>query len=169
MFPDPETGKPRINYVISEFDREHTLDGLQGLAKLCYVSGATEIRTNMMGLEPFVSTQRDDDSDPLLDGQRAKDPEFVDPKFAAWLLRMRQVGNAPPLASYSSAHQMGSCRMSATEDGGVVDKTGKVWGAEGLYVADSSILPSASGVNPMISTLAVSDWVSRGLARDLMR
>lgn len=31
----------------------------------------------------------------------------------------------------------------------VVDPRGRVWGTDNLYVADASIFPSSSGVNPM--------------------
>lgn len=48
-----------------------------------------------------------------------------------------------------------------------MDPSGKVWGTEGLYVADASVFPSASGVNPMVTTMAISDFISRGIARDL--
>lgn len=62
---------------------------------------------------------------------------------------------------------MGTCRMGVSERNSVVDPTGKVWGTEGLYVADASVFPSASGVNPMITNMAISDWISRGIARSL--
>ena len=47
----------------------------------------------------------------------------------------------------------------------MVDERGKVWGVEGLYVADASVFPSASGVNPMVTNMAISDWISRGVAK----
>lgn len=50
-----------------------------------------------------------------------------------------------------SAHQMGSCQMSAKATQGVVDPRGRVWGTEGLWIADASIFPTASAVNPMIT------------------
>jgi choline dehydrogenase-like flavoprotein len=62
---------------------------------------------------------------------------------------------------------MGTCRMSAKEKDGVVDPQGKVWGTEGLYVTDASVFPSASGVNPMVTNMAISDWVSRGIAKGM--
>jgi choline dehydrogenase-like flavoprotein len=36
-----------------------------------------------------------------------------------------------------------------------------------LYVADASVFPSASGVNPMITVMAISDWISRGIVDEL--
>ena len=57
--------------------------------------------------------------------------------------------------------------MSTRAQDGVVDPKGKVWGTENLYVADASVFPSASGVNPMVTNMAISDWISRGISREL--
>jgi choline dehydrogenase-like flavoprotein len=57
--------------------------------------------------------------------------------------------------------------MSASRDEGVVDEKGRVWDTENLYVADGSVFPSASGVNPMITIMAIADWISRGVDTDL--
>ena len=62
---------------------------------------------------------------------------------------------------------MGTCRMGTNERNSVVDDRGRVWGTKGLYVSDASVFPSASGVNPMVTNMGISDWVSRGLAREL--
>lgn len=99
--------------------------------------------------------------------QAGKDPEFTDPEFAAWIKKLRVADNQGPTAMWMSAHQMGSCRMSADEDTGVVNMKGKVWGANNLYVADASVFPSASGVNPMVTAMALADWISRGVASEL--
>jgi choline dehydrogenase-like flavoprotein len=167
VFPDPETGAPRMVYNVSEFDRENAMAGVQALAKLCYVAGAHEIRALIAGVAPFRRQPRkgEGEQSPLDNGKSVKDPQLEDPKFAAWLLEVRQAGNQAPEAVWSSAHQMGTCRMGVTAEEGVVDQMGKVWGHEGLYVADSSVMPSASGVNPMITTLALADWISRGLVK----
>lgn len=162
VYPDPTTGRPRVDYTVSDYDREHTLEGVQALAKLCYVTGAKEIRPLLPNLEPFVQTQT-----PKLDEEGAQDPEFSDPVFAAWLKKLRAAGNQPPAATWSSAHQMGTCRMSADAAEGVVDESGQVWGAKNLYVADASVFPSASGVNPMITVMTIADWVSRGVSDGL--
>jgi len=48
-----------------------------------------------------------------------------------------------------------------------VDPSGRVWGTQGLYVADTSVFPQASGVNPMITGMATARGIARGLAKHL--
>jgi choline dehydrogenase-like flavoprotein len=55
-----------------------------------------------------------------------------------------------------SAHQMSSCRMGDDPATSVADPSGQVHGTPGVYIGDASALPSASGVNPMISTMALA-------------
>lgn len=153
---DPKTGRPLMDYSPSNFDRRHALEGVIGIAKMCYVEGALEIRPFLHWIEPFVREV----------GTEGKD--YKDDKaFMKWLDRVREVGNKAPLGTFLSAHQMGSCRMSATESGGVVDGRGKVYGAEGLFVADASVFPSASGVNPMLTTMAIADHIGSGVVKEL--
>lgn len=160
---DRRDGYPRIEYDVSPFDAAHSLDGIEAIAKLMYVSGATTLYPAVPNVRPHVidaAAQR-----AYRDGT---DPEFTDPKFGKWLKHLRDVtSKAGGEISYLSAHQMGSCRMSAKPADGVVDPKGKVWGCENLYVADGSVFPSASGVNPMITILAISDYISRQLAEEM--
>ncbi|KAG8419941.1 hypothetical protein J3458_004765 [Metarhizium acridum] len=164
VYSDPRKGTPRVQYDTSDFDREHTIEGIIALAKICYVTGATEIRPHLNHLKPFVAS---DGGKRQAEHQAGKDPEFTDPEFAAWIKKLRVVDNQGPTVMWMSAHQMGSCRMSADEDTGVVDMKGKVWGANNLYVADASVFPSASGVNPMVTVMSLADWISRGVASEL--
>jgi choline dehydrogenase-like flavoprotein len=55
------------------------------------------------------------------------------------------------------AHPLGGCRMAETPDLGVVDDRGEVYGYEGLYCIDSSIIPTSLGVNPSLTISAVSE------------
>ena len=169
VFPDPKTGQPRVAYTPSNFDRAHGLQGLVGIAKLCYVMGAAEIRPLVPGMEPFIRTKMELDESASRPGQDGLvlDPELGDARFGAWLKTIQAVGNAPPVASYISAHQMGTCRMSASPDQGVVNEKGKVWGTEGLYVADASVFPSASGVNPMATNMAIAHTIAMGIGEEL--
>lgn len=168
VYADPVTGKPQIEYTISPFDAAHVLEGIIALAKIAYVSGATEIDAFLPGVEPFVRSS----SPPSPSAEQTEedyDRGVKDPRFEAWLDTLRKRGNAPPYPPYTSAHQMGTCRMSSTPERGVVDPKGKVWGTEGLYVADASVFPSASGVNPMVTNMAIADWIARGVAKELRK
>ncbi|XP_042385976.1 long-chain-alcohol oxidase FAO4A-like [Zingiber officinale] len=68
-----------------------------------------------------------------------------------------------------SAHQMGSCRMSAEERKGAVSQSGETWEVERLYVADTSVFPTALGVNPMVTVQAIAYCTSQSILKVLQR
>jgi choline dehydrogenase-like flavoprotein len=157
VYPDPISGGPRIEYTTSGFDRANNMVGIVALAKLCYVEGAREIFAFLPGTEAFVRSEV----------SKPGDNDINDPEFVAWLTSLERAGNTSAVTPFGSAHQMGTCRMSRSEDEGVVDPKGKVWGVEDLYIADSSVFPSASGVNPMVTNMAIADYIARGIAKEL--
>lgn len=61
-------------------------------------------------------------------------------------------------------HQMGTARMGGSRDRSVVDPTGKAWEYKNLYVADASLFPSATGVNPQITVYGLADIVADAVA-----
>ncbi|KAH0548525.1 hypothetical protein GP486_007931 [Trichoglossum hirsutum] len=148
VYPDPATGAPRVRYTASEFDRGHAWDGVCELARIVWASGAREVHVGVEGATPYV--RRGDASD-----------EDDAAAFGAWLSTLGAA--CQRRVSFASAHQMGTCRMGVDRRSSVVDPSGKVWGVDGLHVCDASVFPSASGVNPMVTTMAVADGVSRGV------
>lgn len=155
VYADPVNGKCRISYHPSAFDKGSLVSGIVASARIAYANNADTIFIAKFP-QPFVRR---------LSSVPAESPAETDSRFEAWLLAAGKGGLAA--SSFGSAHQMGTCRMSAEEKDGVVDSTGKVWGVEGLYVADASVFPSASGVNPMVTNMAISDWISRGIAKKI--
>ena len=160
VYPDPIDGKCRIAYTPTAMDAKHAMVGVVALAKILYIEGAKEIFLSTAGMPTFTRPESDAATD---NGEGINNPAFQ-----AWLADVQKRGLTLSNWKWGSAHQMGSCRMAATQRAGVVDPKGKVWGTEGLYVSDASVFPSASGVNPMITNMAISDWISRGIAKDLV-
>ena len=157
VYPDVD-GRCRISYTPSAFDRRHCLVGVVALSKILYIAGASKINMSTAGIPIFESKHTE------ISGT---EPSINDEDFQAWLKIIVQKGLPCGDANFASAHQMGTCRMSKNEREGVVDAYGKVWETEGLFVADASVFPSASGVNPMVTTMAIADWVSSGVGKEL--
>jgi choline dehydrogenase-like flavoprotein len=55
-----------------------------------------------------------------------------------------------------SAHQMGSCRMGAHPATSVADDRGELHDTKGVWIGDASALPTAPGVNPMLTIMALA-------------
>jgi enediyne biosynthesis protein E9 len=56
-----------------------------------------------------------------------------------------------------ASHPLGGCRMAESPALGVTDHTGAVFGYEGLYCIDSSIVPTSLGVNPSLTIAALAE------------
>jgi choline dehydrogenase-like flavoprotein len=63
-------------------------------------------------------------------------------------------------------HPLGSAKMSAREEDGVVKPTGETWTADNLFVADGSVLPTSIGVNSQLPVMGVAMMIARGLCDD---
>ncbi|KAJ5671500.1 long chain fatty alcohol oxidase [Penicillium longicatenatum] len=163
VYPDPVDGRIRVQYTPSAFDRQSGLEALIASAKIAYVSGAKEFHTSYADMRPFYRSERTSKSDEFDEGVN-------DPQFQKWVdeLRLKSPLNVEK-CFYSSAHQMGTCRMASTAAKGVVDPECQVWGTKGLYVIDASIFPSASGVNPMVTNMAIADWASKNLSNKMRK
>lgn len=65
-----------------------------------------------------------------------------------------------------SAHQMGTCRMADSPGRGVVGPGGQVFGLRNVFACDSSVFPSAAGVNPMVTVCALSHFLAQRIKAD---
>jgi choline dehydrogenase-like flavoprotein len=71
-------------------------------------------------------------------------------------------GVRPARLRLEAFHPMGTAAM-----GVVTDERGELRALPGAYVADGSLLPTALGVNPMITIIGMARRVARGLADQL--
>ncbi len=64
---------------------------------------------------------------------------------------------------FSTAHQVGSCRMADAKKNGVVDANGEVFDYPGLYVSDGAAIPSSLAVNTSLTILANAERIADGV------
>ncbi len=85
-------------------------------------------------------------------GCRLVDADFLDANLAPY-------GDL----HFSTAHQVGSCRMADGPERGVVDADGEVFGYPGLYVTDGAAIPSSLAVNTSLTILANAERIAAAL------
>lgn len=131
-------GTPDMKLWIPDSEAHTVFRGMKTAVDAMLGAGAEHVDTCLRAVPPEIRNTRD--SEALLSkGLRAKD------------LRM------------TLNHVFGTCRMSADPNTGTVDENGKVRGVDGVYLADASVFPSPSAVNPQATVMALADVISRRL------
>jgi choline dehydrogenase-like flavoprotein len=143
------SGRARIHYRISERDARTARLGLVSMARLARAAGATRL----LALGTPAAWH---DVDPN-DGRA----------FDAYLDSLGRFDFTPNRGSLFSAHQMGTVRAGADARRHPCDPWGRVRGARNLYVADASLFPTALGVNPMITVMALAARVAETVKQDV--
>ncbi len=77
--------------------------------------------------------------------------------------KLDEVGWGPGEIALVCFHQMGTARMGSRRDRSVVSPTGRMWSYDNLYVADASIFPTSTGVNPQETVYGLADVVGDGI------
>lgn len=129
-------GLPIVDYRLSRYDRVHMRKAILNAAHVLEAAGAREV---------WLPLNRD---------IRYRTGN-ADARFH-WLRRVDAAGWGANQLLLVTFHQMASCRMGASKRTSVVDAEHRVWGIRNLYVADASTFPSASGVNPMLTVMAIA-------------
>ena len=140
-------GNPRVLYKLNATDEQHVAAGLAACGRVLAAAGATEV----MSLHPRRRTFRPGEPG----------------AFEAWAEAVRQAGFGGGRITMFSYHQMGSCRMGADPATSAVDADHQTHQVEHLYVADSSVFPTASGVNPMLSIMGLAHRAAGRIAARL--
>ncbi|KAK6001856.1 hypothetical protein QM012_002346 [Aureobasidium pullulans] len=175
VYADPvDKYRVRVKYDTAKSDQKHIAVGLVALAKIAFVEGAREIHVGVAGVPPFIRRGSVKTYSSTIDASQTGENAGVaasinDPEFLQWLSRLElfAVKGLPRDAGQVSAHQMGTARMGSSPTNSVVNPRGAVWNTQSLFVADTSVFPGASGVNPMITGMAIARGIARGIVEDL--
>ncbi len=139
-------GLPTPIWSLSDFDRDVMRKGLDGLAQILEAGGARRIYTTHAGWVSY-----DPGKDP-----REKMLEAAD--ACGWGAAQVTLG---------AFHLMGTAHMGSSRESAVCDPNGEAWDARNLFVVDGAVLPTALGVNPMITIEAAAHKIARGMAAKL--
>ena len=131
-------GLPKMRLKITEADTRVVQQGLKRAADAFLDIGARYAYCGLPGTKSEMRSKVDTEA-------------MLSPKIKAKHMSM------------TFNHAFCSAPMSSDPRRGVVGVDGRVHATEGLYVADTSIFPSATAVNPQATCMALSDRISRQL------
>ena len=131
-------GRVRIRYALRPAERERMQRGIEAAVRIHFAAGAAEALT-LHAMETRLRSAAELD-----------------------VIRRRPYG--PNQLGVLSAHVNGTCRLGADPATSGCTPDGERHGVPGLYVADGSLLPTAPGVNPQETIMALATVVSERIA-----
>jgi choline dehydrogenase-like flavoprotein len=144
-------GEPKIEYRLSEQDKERFREGVTEAVRVMLRAGAREVylpttedllgRHESNGLQPLVLTSIDEAA------KAAKNLQFI-----------------PNRTILTSAHMQATDKMGAGPKDSVVGRDFHVWGTKELYVVDGSVFPTSIGANPMQSIYTFAKIFADGMS-----
>ncbi|NVB85403.1 MAG: GMC oxidoreductase [Kofleriaceae bacterium] len=134
-------GQPVIQYWLGDKDVAHIKRGLDVLAQVFFAAGARRVHLPISGFDILES---EDDLHKLRHAT-----------VRAWDLDL------------SAYHPLGTARMGADPKSSVVDADHQMHDVDSLYVVDGAAVPSAIGVNPQITIMALATRAAEKIAARL--
>jgi choline dehydrogenase-like flavoprotein len=131
-------GRVRITHRLTGADRENLRLGIEAAARLHLAAGAHEAISLH---SPIVRATGE-----------------------AGLRAMRSASVAPNRVALFSAHVNGTCRLGVNPATSGCSPSGERHGVRGLYVMDGSLLPTAPGVNPQWTIMAIASLLAERAA-----
>jgi choline dehydrogenase-like flavoprotein len=144
-------GNPKVIYNLSEQTIEDMARGMSILSRMWFNIGAKAVVTSHIDAYEI--------------GTKADIPKLKD-----------AVRNNPDGLMLGSAHPQGGNRMGENENECVVDSNCKIFGFDNLYVCDASVFPTALGVNPQLTVMAlatitankiIKNWKAQDISKSL--
>ncbi len=133
-------GRPAISYRLHSRDRANLVHGIIEAARINLAAGA--VRIGSLHQDPCeISAEAGGASSGAFD------------RFAE---KVRRLGIRENRLLLFSAHPTGTARLGSETSDATGKPTGEVRGVDNLWIGDGSALPSAPGVNPMITIMSLA-------------
>lgn len=130
-----ENGQSVHRYPFTdELDRRHFREGAATSIPMQGAAGAQQI---FIAGQPFPPWKRGED-------------------LEAFIEKVNQVPIGPGGTPVFSAHQMCSAKLGSDPRTSVAKPNGELHDTTGVWIAEASGMPCCSGVNPMVSTMALA-------------
>jgi choline dehydrogenase-like flavoprotein len=136
-----KAGNPEIHYRLHPDDSRHTMRGVLEALRIHCAAGAHEVSSPHIPRAVFRPSEGG--------------------SLESYLASVEARGLKSNAVALFSAHQMSSCRIGGNTALGAVDPTGESYEVRNLFVADGSVLPTASGVNPMVTIMATAHYIAQ--------
>jgi choline dehydrogenase-like flavoprotein len=130
-----------IRFDLTKDDMTNLKKGIALGAEMLFAAGAREVIPFVHGLPRSITT-----------GDEVE--------------KLRSGPDDPRAYTLAMSHMFGTARMSVREGHGVVGPDFKVHGTDNLFVADSSVFPTNTGVNPQHTIMAVAMHAATKIAAD---
>ncbi len=131
-------GHTSIRYALTPADAERVQASIEAAARLQLAAGAREVHT--LHTNPLIVRSEAD------------------------LAAVRRAPVSANRLGLFSAHVNGTCRMGTNPRTAATTPDGERFGVRGLYIADGSLLPTALGVNPQATIMALATMISERVA-----
>ena len=130
-----ENGQSTFWYPFTdELDRRHFREAAVTSIRMHKAAGAQQI---FLAGQPFAPWNRGED-------------------LEAFIAKVNELPIGPGGTPVFSAHQMCSAKLGSDPQTSVAKPNGELHDVTGVWIADASGMPSCSGVNPMVSTMALA-------------
>ncbi len=139
-------GGPVVHYRFNEPVLTSLLESMKASARIFFAAGALRVHAPA-GERFFIDRTEESRIDELITRRRL----------------------VPGRISIASAHLMGGCRMGGSPSDSVTDVWGQVHGLPWLFVADGSLFPRCSEINPYITIMALADRVAERVRQRLAK
>ncbi len=134
-------GQPVLKYRLHPYDAKHLMQGVQAALRVHRAAGAVDIYGSHNDCLHFDCRNGGN--------------------FEEYIDRTRQLGTGTNHFGLFCAHQMSSCRAAGSPKLGAVDPSGQSYEVKNLFVADGSVLPTSTGVNPMLTIMTTAHYLAQ--------